>query len=119
MMGFICVVTQTMLHNGMTQSIFAVTILASLPNNVMVVWQHEDNWIVTVETGGGRRKLDTASRQSYLLLTLGRGYIEARTDTTQQSGQTPDKEVEIKNITDFLTGAQDSHLQTVMIPEAA
>jgi hypothetical protein len=30
---------------------------------------------------------------------LGRGYIEARTDTTQQSGQTPDKEVEIKNIT--------------------
>jgi len=30
---------------------------------------------------------------------LGRGYIEARTDTTQQSGQTPDKKVEIKNIT--------------------
>jgi hypothetical protein len=29
---------------------------------------------------------------------LGRGYNEARTDTTQQSGQTPDKEVEIKNI---------------------
>jgi hypothetical protein len=27
------------------------------------------------------------------------GYIEARTDTTQQSGQTPDKKVEIKNIT--------------------
>jgi hypothetical protein len=53
----------------MTQSIFAVTILASLPNSVMVVWQHEDNWIVTMETGGGRRKLDTASRQSYLLAT--------------------------------------------------
>jgi hypothetical protein len=30
---------------------------------------------------------------------LGYGYIEARPDTTQQSGQTPDKEVEIKNIT--------------------
>jgi hypothetical protein len=29
----------------------------------------------------------------------GRGYIEARTDTTQQSGQTPYKVVEIKNIT--------------------
>jgi hypothetical protein len=27
----------------------------------------------------------------------GRGYIDARTDTTQQTGQTPDKEVEIKN----------------------
>jgi hypothetical protein len=27
---------------------------------------------------------------------LGYGYIEARTDTTRQSGQTPDKEVEIK-----------------------
>jgi hypothetical protein len=27
---------------------------------------------------------------------LGRHYIAARTDTTQQSGQTPDKEVEIK-----------------------
>jgi hypothetical protein len=26
---------------------------------------------------------------------LGRGYVEARTDTTQQSGQTPDKEVDI------------------------
>jgi hypothetical protein len=36
----------------------------------MVDWQHEDNWIVTVETGGGRRKLGTASRQSYLLATF-------------------------------------------------
>ena len=34
----------------------------------------------------------------------GRGYIEARTDTTQQSGQTPDKEVEIKNITVYVSG---------------
>jgi len=32
------------------------------------------------------------------------GYIHtgARTDTTQQSGQTPDKEAEIKNITSFI-----------------
>ena len=30
---------------------------------------------------------------------LGDGYTGARNDTTQQSGQTPDKEVEIKNIT--------------------
>ena len=27
---------------------------------------------------------------------VGYGYIESLTDTTQQSGQTPDKEVEIK-----------------------
>jgi hypothetical protein len=36
--------------------------------------------------------------------TLGRGYIEARTDTTQQSGQTPDKKVDIKNITVYVSG---------------
>jgi hypothetical protein len=35
---------------------------------------------------------------------LCRGYIDARTDTTQQSGQTPDKEVEIKNITVYVSG---------------
>jgi hypothetical protein len=35
---------------------------------------------------------------------LGRGYIEARSDTTQQSGQTPDKEVQIKNITFYVSG---------------
>ena len=35
---------------------------------------------------------------------LGRGYIEAKTDTTQQSGQTPDKEVEIRNITVYVSG---------------
>jgi trehalose/maltose hydrolase-like predicted phosphorylase len=29
---------------------------------------------------------------------LGRGYIGARTDTTQQYGQTPDKEVYINDI---------------------
>jgi hypothetical protein len=33
------------------------------------------------------------------LCGLGRDYSEARTDTTQQSGQTPDKKVEIKNNT--------------------
>jgi len=34
-------------------------------------------------------------QQNTAAYDLGRGYIEARTDTTQQSGQTPDKEVEI------------------------
>jgi len=36
--------------------------------------------------------------------TLGYGYIGARNDTTLQSGQTPDKEVEIKNITIYVNG---------------
>ena len=35
---------------------------------------------------------------------LGHAYIGARNDTTQQSGQTPDKEVEIKNITVYVSG---------------
>jgi len=35
---------------------------------------------------------------------LGYGYIGARNDTTQQSGQTPDKEAEIKNITVCVSG---------------
>jgi len=33
-----------------------------------------------------------------------RGYNEARPDTTQQSGQTPDIEVEIKNFTVYVSG---------------
>jgi hypothetical protein len=37
-------------------------------------------------------------------VALGRGYTEARTDTTQQSGQTPDKEAEIKNIAVYVNG---------------
>jgi hypothetical protein len=35
---------------------------------------------------------------------LGYGYIGARNDTTQESGQTPDKEVELKNITVYVSG---------------
>jgi len=34
---------------------------------------------------------------------LGRGYFGARTDTTQQSGQTLDKEVDIKHIYLFMS----------------
>ena len=41
---------------------------------------------------------------SNVTVPLGRGYIEARTDTTQQSGQTLDKEVGIKNITGYVSG---------------
>jgi hypothetical protein len=35
---------------------------------------------------------------------FGYGYIEARNDTTQQSGQTPDEEVEINNSTVYVSG---------------
>jgi len=41
---------------------------------------------------------------SNIAVALGRDYIGARTDTTQQSGQTPDKEVEIKKITVYVSG---------------
>jgi hypothetical protein len=39
-----------------------------------------------------------------MLVDQGYGYIGARKDTTQQSGQTPDKEVEIKNISVYGSG---------------
>ena len=38
------------------------------------------------------------------LTDLGRGYIEARPDTTQLSGQTADKKVQIKTITVYVNG---------------
>jgi hypothetical protein len=40
----------------------------------------------------------------YHYYLLGYGYTGARTDTKQQSGQTPDKEVKIKNITVYVSG---------------
>ena len=40
-------------------------------------------------------------RQTY---DLAYGYIGARNNTTQQSGQTPDKEVETQNITVYVSG---------------
>ena len=46
---------------------------------------------------------------------LGYGYIEARTDTTQQSGQTPDKEVEIKNIILFMVSGYTETETTGML----
>jgi len=49
---------------------------------------------------------------------LGYGYIEARNDTTQQSGQTPDMEVEIKNITVYVSGyTQNGYDWNVISPD--
>ena len=50
------------------------------------------------------------------LSDLGYGYIEARTDTTQQSGQTPDKEVEIKNITVYVSGYIETDTTGMLSP---
>ena len=47
--------------------------------------------------------------------SYGYGYNGARTDTTQQSGQTPDKEVELKNITVFVKGYTETDT-TGMLP---
>jgi len=61
------------------------------------------------------RKMATSRCESAMLelperhyCYLGYGYIAARTDTTQQSGQTPDKEVEIKNITVYVSGYSET-----------
>ena len=47
---------------------------------------------------------------------LGYDYIGARADTTQQSGQTPDKEVEIKNITVYFSGYTESDTTGMLSP---
>ena len=47
---------------------------------------------------------------------LGCGYVEARTDTTQQSGQTPNKEVEIKNITLYVSGYTETDTTGMLFP---
>jgi hypothetical protein len=47
---------------------------------------------------------------------LGRSYIVARTDTTQQSGQTPDKETEINHITLYVRGYTETHPTGMLSP---
>jgi len=47
---------------------------------------------------------------------LGHGYIGARTDTTQQSGQTADKEVEITNINVFVSGYTETDTTGILSP---
>jgi len=46
----------------------------------------------------------------------GYGYIGARTDTTQQYGQTPDKEVEIKNSTVYVSGYTETYTTGMLSP---
>jgi hypothetical protein len=47
---------------------------------------------------------------------LGYGYVGARTDTTQQSGQTQDKEVEIKNNTVYVSGYTETDTTGMLSP---
>ena len=44
------------------------------------------------------------------------GYIVARNDTTQQSGQTPDKEAEIKNIIVFVSSYTETDTTGMLSP---
>jgi len=54
-------------------------------------------------------------RDHFCACALGYCYIWARTDTTQQSGQTPDKGVEIKNVTVYVSGYTEADT-TGMLP---
>jgi hypothetical protein len=47
---------------------------------------------------------------------LGYGYTGARNDTTQQLGQTPDKEAEIKNITVYVCGYTETDTTGMLSP---
>ena len=47
---------------------------------------------------------------------LGYSYIGARNDTTQQSGQTPDKEVEITNIIVYVSGYTETDTTGMCLP---
>jgi hypothetical protein len=44
------------------------------------------------------------------------GYIGARNDTTQQSEQTPDKELEIKIITVYVNGYTETDMSGMLSP---
>ena len=46
----------------------------------------------------------------------GLGYIVARKDPTQQSGQTPDKEAEIKHITVYVSGYTETDTTGMLFP---
>ena len=43
-------------------------------------------------------------------------YIGARNDTTQQSEETPDKELEIKNITVYVSGYTETDMTGMLSP---
>jgi len=50
------------------------------------------------------------------LTTLSKAVAGARTDTTQQSGQTPDKEVDGNHITVYVSGYTETDLTGMLSP---
>jgi hypothetical protein len=52
-----------------------------------------------------------------VVAALGYGYIGARNDRTQQSGQTPDKEVEVKHITVYDSGYTETDTTGMLSPQ--
>ena len=47
---------------------------------------------------------------------LGYGYIEARNNTTQEAGQTTDNEVEMQNITLYVSGCTETDTTEMLSP---
>jgi hypothetical protein len=68
-----------------------------------------------VHAAGGIQTHSLSKRRSQTHV-LGYGYIVARTDTTQHSGQTPDKEGEIKNITVYVSGYNETDTTGMLSP---
>jgi hypothetical protein len=81
------------------------------------IWDNRDTNPRILNFANKRRGWSSCSTPAYLkavctqglddlnvVYAYGRGYLGARTDTTQQSGQTPDKKVEINHITVFVSG---------------
>jgi hypothetical protein len=64
---------------------------------------------------GGIRTHNASKRAAGDPRLLGRGYVGARTNTTQQSGQTPDKEVDINHMTAYVSGYTETDT-TGMLP---
>ena len=65
------------------------------------------------------RKLEEPANTFYyreVNSALGCGYIIARNDTTQQPGQTPDKEVQIWNVTDYVSGYTETDTTGMLSP---
>ena len=69
----------------------------------------------------GERKVWSSCGSTYCICFTWRvdydyGYIGARNDTTQQSGQTPDKELELKKITVYVSGYTETDTSGMLSP---
>jgi len=60
--------------------------------------------------------LASVSAVMYEIIGLGRCYIGARTDITQQFGQTPDKEAEMNHIAVYVSGYTEADPTGMLSP---